>query len=86
MPTPPMVSALAIRTSPSGDQRRLHDAGARLPPVLPEQRAVGRRDAGRPRSSQQQDLSDAVDRHQMWRAVARPPVGPNQRGWPVATS
>ena len=38
--------------------------------MLPEQRAVGRRDAGRAGSAQQQDLRDSVDRHQVRRAVA----------------
>jgi hypothetical protein len=42
-------------------QARLHDADARLPPVRPEQGAVGRRDARRPTSAQQDDLSDPVD-------------------------
>ncbi len=44
--------------------------GAARPRVLPEQRAVGRRDAGRAGSAHQQDLRDSVDRQQMWRAVA----------------
>jgi hypothetical protein len=42
-------------------QARLHDADARLPLVRPEQGAVSRRDARRPTSAQQDDLSDPVD-------------------------
>ena len=48
---------------------RLHDAVAR-PLVLPEQFAIGRGDARRAFSIQQKDLSDAVDRRELWRAVA----------------
>ncbi len=43
-------------------QGRLYDAGFTRPRVLPEQRAVGRRNAGRAGSAQQQDLRDSVDR------------------------
>src|SRR5215468_11712402 len=43
------------------DHRRLHDAVG-VPPVLPEHRAVGRGDADRALSVQQEDLRDAVDR------------------------
>ena len=57
------------RTSPSAIKRRLHDGAAR-PRVLPEHRAVGRRDADRARCAQQHDLRDAVDRREMRRAVA----------------
>src|SRR5207247_10047436 len=48
---------------------RLHYAVAR-PPVLPEDCAVGRSDADRAGSVEQQNLRDSVDRHQMWGAVA----------------
>src|SRR5574341_1404263 len=51
-------------------QCRLHDADARLRPVLPEQAAVGRRDAGRAGASEQQDLRHTADRREMRRAVA----------------
>ena len=47
----------------------LQDGHAR-PLVLPEQRAVGRGDADRTFPIQQQDLRDAVDRRELWRAVA----------------
>ena len=43
--------------------RRLHD-GAAVPCVLPEQRAVGRRDAHHARPAEQHDLLDTVNRHQ----------------------
>ena len=48
-----------------GGESRLHDvaSGTR---VLPELRAVGGRDAGRPASAQHQNLFDSIDRHQMW--------------------
>src|SRR5439155_19499126 len=48
---------------------RLYDAVAR-PRVLPEHCAVGRSDADRAGSVEQQNLRDSVDRHQMWGAVA----------------
>ena len=45
-----------------GGQGRLHDTGARRQRVLPEHLAVGRRDAGRAASAQQQNLRDSADR------------------------
>ena len=43
-------------------QGRLRDAGAARPRVLPEQLAIGRRDARRAGFAHQQDLCDSVDR------------------------
>src|SRR6266545_2362260 len=51
------------------DHEWLHNAVA-VPLVLPEQRAVGRGDAHRAFSVQQEDLRDAVNRRELWRAVA----------------
>ena len=48
---------------------RLHDAVA-FPWVVPEELAVGRRDANRAGSVQQHDLRDAIDCRQMRRAIA----------------
>src|SRR5262245_43777490 len=47
------------------DHVRLHDAVA-IPLVLPEQLAVGRVDADRAVSVQQEDLRDAVDLREVW--------------------
>src|SRR5262245_1920024 len=47
------------------DHVRLHDA-VDIPLVLPEQLAVGRGDADRSLPVQQENLSDAVDRRELW--------------------
>ena len=60
--------AAADQQIPARDHRRLHDAVAG-PLVLPEHRAVGRREADRTQSGYQNDLRDAVDRRQLRRAV-----------------
>src|SRR5437773_5081671 len=53
-----------------GSQVRLHDRIA-LPWVLPEQRSVSERDAGRAGAAQQKDLLNSVDGQETRRAVAR---------------
>src|SRR5712692_10187875 len=50
-------------------QGGLHD-GVAWPGVLPEERAVGERNAGRAGLAQQHDLCDSVDSQEMRRAVA----------------
>src|SRR5262245_65297797 len=49
---------------------RLHDGAAR-PLVSPQHLTAGRREAGRTVSPQHHDLRNAIDRHQMRRAVAK---------------
>src|SRR5215510_1367348 len=47
------------------DHGRLHNAVG-VPRVIPEPRAVGRSDADRPLTVQQEDLRDAVNRRELW--------------------
>ena len=54
---------------PVGGCCRLHH-GSPLPLILPEDLAIGRCDTRGAFTSQEQNLWHAVDRHQMWRAVA----------------
>src|SRR5262249_24979669 len=61
--------AAANQDVTASDHGWLHNA-VDVPLMLPEQRAVSRGDADHAFAVEQQDLRDAVDRRELWRAVS----------------